>query len=199
MSSLTEKQVEDLNHSTRYMGKIQLGDRLDVLEKNSTVVGTPVNAVNATQTLTIATQPSVGDTFTIGSTVYTFVAVDDAAVVGDVEIGADVAAAKVNIVAAINGTDSLNVAHTGVSASNFSSAVSTLTALVAGTLANAIGTTETFTAVGNVFGGVRMASGVDGTVAEAGASRVDATYVYHCIAANTVSGKNWRRLSLSSY
>ena len=38
-----------------------------------------------------------------------------------------------------------------------------------------------------------MAGGVDGTIGVAGQRMIDDTYIYTCVADNTVGGKNWRR------
>ena len=101
------------------------------------------DAVQAQGTLTMATKPTADDTVTIGSTVYTFKASQSAA--GEVEIGADVAASKVNLVAAINGTDGVNSADPLVTAADFAGDDMVVTAIKAGTTGNAIASEETFT------------------------------------------------------
>lgn len=101
-------------------------------------------------TLTIDTLVTTGDTFTIGSKVYTFVA-SGANEDGEVNIGASAAESQANIVAAINGTDGWNVAHTQVTAANAVSDDIVITARVPGAAGDLIATTETFTAVTNVF------------------------------------------------
>jgi len=40
-----------------------------------------------------------------------------------------------------------------------------------------------------------MAGGVDGTIGVAGQRMIDDTYIYTCVADNTVGGKNWRRVA----
>lgn len=231
------------------------------------VVDISDHATHASQSLTVDTRPTAGDTMTIGTNLYIFVPIGTANEDGEISIGADLPGAKVNIVAAINGTDGYNVAHPLVTASNFSGNVCTITAKVGGTVGNSIATTETFTAGTNIFGGatlsggancsaantgaellatindndtqgvaatangnnvvltadvagaaanaidlaetmangaftggaVKMAGGVNGTVGYLERPMVDSTYLYICIAAtNTVSGKNWRRISLGS-
>lgn len=225
------------------------------------------HAAKATRVLTVDTKPTSGDTMTIGTRVYTFVPVGTANGNNEISIGADLAAAQVNIVAAINGSDGVNVPNTQVRAADFAANACTLTALVGGTAANAIATTETFTAGTNVFAGatmtggtdcaasdaithlvaaiiasdtqgvgaadgagdtidltadvagasgndialaetlangeftaaaVKMAGGVNGTVGVVGGPLIDASYLYLCVADNTVSGKNWRRISLGA-
>lgn len=106
-------------------------------------------------TLIVDTQPIVGDTFTIGvgggSKTYTFVAEVDADTDGEIGIGADLAGAQGNIVAAINGTDGFNTAHTQVTAGTFALDNLIITAIVPGTPGDLIATTETFFAATNIF------------------------------------------------
>lgn len=120
--------------------------------------------VQAVGTLTVDTQPTALDTFTIGDIVYTVVA-SGASTPGQVNRGADLAAAKLNIVAAINGSDGWNVANPAVSASSFSTHVCTLTARLPGTGGSAIVTTETFTAVTNVFNRATLGGTTEGSFA----------------------------------
>ena len=221
----------------------------------------------ASVVLTVDTKPTSGDIMTIGTKVYTFFPVGSADVDGEISVGADLAAAKINIVAAINGTDAFNLAHPLVTAANFTTNTCTITALVGGVAGNAIASTKTFTAGTNLFasstltsgtnctaanaiialvsaittldtqgvgavdgtgdtveltakvGGVignnvvigkvmanatfagaatKLSGGVDGTVGTINQVMVDATYMYRCIADNTLGGKNWRRVSLGS-
>jgi hypothetical protein len=125
------------------------------------VVDIMASTTKSSGTLTIPTQPIAGDTMTIGTKLYTFVAHGTAEDDGDIDIGTTLASAKLNIVAAINGTDLINTPHTRVSASAFNVNVCTITALVGGVLGDAIATTETFDAVGNVFAAVTLESGAD--------------------------------------
>lgn len=123
----------------------------------------PVNAVAATRVLTMSVQPTAGDTITVANKVFTFVA-SGADADGEINVGADLAAAKVNLVAAINGSDGINTAHTLVTAAAFSTHAMTITAIVKGTAANSYATTETFTSGSNVWAGATMTGGIDGTV-----------------------------------
>lgn len=229
------------------------------------IVNIEPDTVKATGTLTLAVQPTVGDTLTIGANTYTFVAAGTAGAVGEVSVGDDLAGAKLALVGVINGTDGLNTAHPLVSASAFVGDVCTLTAFVGGTGGNGVSTVETFANVDNVFGAETLGSGADCSAADAitalvaainaqdtqevtaapgegttvtltadvagiigndinttsvlangsfGAAKlsggingtvgspsqlmIDADYVYVAIAANTISGKNWRRVSVGS-
>lgn len=123
-------------------------------------------------TLTIAEPLTIDDDMTIGATVYVFKAGATAAA-GEIGIGADEAATKIAIVAAINGTDGFNTANASVSASAFAGDVTTLTALEPGTVGDAVATTEAptgLTHASNIFNAVTLGTttaGVDPTAGEA--------------------------------
>lgn len=227
------------------------------------------STTKATGTLTMDVQPLSGNTVTIGTKVYTFVPVGTDNADGEVSVGADLTEAQANLVAAINGTDGISDPHPLVSAADFAANDCVITALVGGAAGNSIATTETFTAVTNIFAAVALATGadcsaanavtalvaaitasdtqgvgaadgagdtvvltsdlggvaadeivldagmanatftgglalttllggVDGTVAEGMKFLVDATYLYVCLAGNTLEQKNWRRISLGA-
>lgn len=122
-----------------------------------------LEGVKATGTLTMDTQPTATDTVTVGSITYTWIAAG--AVAGQINLGADLAAAKVNFVAAINGTDGINAANPYASAAAFIAHVCTLTARVAGPTGSTVATTETFTAVTNIFNATTLGGTVEGTFA----------------------------------
>lgn len=159
--------------------------------------GTAINAVAATGSLTIATNPTANDTMTIGTKVYTFKAA--AAADGDIAIGAAAADTQANIKAAINGTGAGQVctAHPLVTCGTFSANAAAITAITKGVAGNAIAATETFTAVGNVFGAAKMSGGVDGTVGVKGAILVDADKIHVATDDNTIADANWKYASLT--
>lgn len=162
--------------------------------------GTPVNAVASQGTLTMDTQPTAGDTMTIGSKVYTFTADETADEDGEIDVGADLADCKTLVVAAINGTDGINTAHTQVTAAAFVGNDMVITASTKGVAGDLIATTETFTAGTNVFDDVTLGTttaGVDGTVGTAGQMKYDTSYLYLCGADNAISGANWIRMGAS--
>jgi len=130
-------------------------------------VNIKASAVKASNTLTMDTQPTSGNTMWIGTKVYTFVPIGTANAEGEVSVGDSLAAAKLNTVAAINGTDGFNNPSAEVTASAFVGDVCTLTALVGGTIGNAIPTTETFSAGTNVFSAVVLENGADCIAANA--------------------------------
>ena len=125
------------------------------------VININASTTKATNTLTIATQPTVADTMTIGTKLYTFVANGAARVDGGISVGTNLASAKLAIVEAINGTDSVNTPHPLVSASAFNVNACTITALIGGTAGNAIATTETFFTAGNEFSAVTLETGTN--------------------------------------
>lgn len=140
----------------------------------STNIAVDLTAVTtkASGTLTVPTQPTSGDTITIGAKTYIFVPVGTANADGEISIGADVAGAQVNIVAAVNGTDEFNTAHPNVSAGDFITDDCTITAFIGGTAGDAIATTHTFTGGGNVFVEGTLGSGADCTADDIAATLI---------------------------
>jgi len=47
-------------------------------------------------------------------------------------------------------------------------------------------------------GATALSGGIDGTVGTARSAKTDASYLYICVAANTIADKNWRRISLGT-
>jgi hypothetical protein len=128
------------------------------------------SATKAQGTLTVDTQPTAGDTMTIGGKTYKFVAAGAGNRDGEIALGTDLAATKPKIVAAINGSDSVNTAHTQVTAATFATNDCVITALEGGTSGNYIVTVETFAAGGNVFDAAKLGTttaGVDCTKGDA--------------------------------
>ena len=121
----------------------------------------------ATGTLTVDTQPTSGDTFTIGSKTYTFVPDGTANADGEISVGADLAEAQVNIVDAINGDDGFNTPNSDVTAADFVTDDSVIDAIIGGTVGNTISTTETFTAETNIFAASAESAGADCSAADA--------------------------------
>jgi hypothetical protein len=234
MTNLTDKQQAALDSMFRFINpKVELGTKIGEIIAEFNVgnipTGTPVNAVNAGETLSISdvvvdgetvvindvdvyefladdeqtkttesniavditsyvtkssedltvdTQPTSSDTMTVGEgdgeKVYTFVPDGTANAEGEISVGTDLASAQANIVAAINGTDGVNTAHTQVSAGEFAANVSAITAKIGGVIGDSIATTETFTAGTNVFGGATLSGGADCSAANAVTALVSA-------------------------
>ena len=220
----------------------------------------------AAGTLTMAVQPTAGDTITLGEKTYIFVPNGTDTADGEVSIGADLAGAQAALVAAVNGTDEFNNQNEDVKMAAFVADVATLEAIVAGVYGNIITTTSTFTSASNLLSGLTLINGADCSTANAlvaiaaavtdndtqgvaaavhatedivtfsalgeeansievsttmvnasfpvdttslsgGANAteadsiklmIDEDYLYVCTAPNTISGSNWRRISLGN-
>jgi len=142
-------------------------DTAKTVDEDHIAVDIKASTTAATGNLTMITQPTSGDTVTVGVKTYIFVPVGTDNEDGEVSIGGNLAGAQAALVAAINGTDSHNEAHPNVRAATFAANVSAITAIIGGVAGNAIATTETFTAVGNVFAAVTLETGADCTAANA--------------------------------
>ncbi len=168
------------------------------LNKKLPTTGTPTNGVKATGTLGMATKPTANDTVTLGTNVYKFVAT--AAAAGDVAIGALIANSQANLVAAINDGDTYNDAHEDVTVAAFDGSDDMVaTAIVHGTVANAIATEETFTDATDAWVAATLGSGVAGTGGEAGEMLVDDTNLYMCMSNDSgTSPSTWRKIAWST-
>lgn len=142
-------------------------DAAQSVESGSIPVDITASVTASSGTLTVDIQPTAGDTMTIGDVVYSFVPDGTANADGEISVGTDLATAQANIVAAINGTDSVNTKNPYVSAGAFTVNASTMTALIGGVAGDTIATTETFTAVTNVFSAATLGGGADCTAANA--------------------------------
>jgi len=145
-------------------------DAMQTITGDNIAVDIEAVSTKSQGTLTIDTQPTAGNTMTIGTKVYTFVPDGTANADGEVSVGTDLATAKVAIVTAINGTDSVNTAHTQVTAAVFAVNNCVITALIGGVAGDLIATTETFTAGSNIFDAVTLGTttpGVDCVQADA--------------------------------
>lgn len=119
-------------------------------------------------TLTMSVQPTSGDTVLLGSKTYTFVPDGTENADGEVSVGGDLAGAKVNIVAAINGTDGISTANADVSAAAFSENDCVITALVGGIAGNSLD--SVYTGDTNAFDAATLGTtdaGVDCSAANA--------------------------------
>ena len=117
----------------------------------------PNVSVAAEGSLTMDTQPTDGDTYTLDAKTYTF-QTTLTNVDGNVNIGGSLAQAQANLVAAIDlsgsaGTDyaTLMTAHTTVDVAAFATDIAVITAQTVGKAGNSIATTETFAAGTNIF------------------------------------------------
>lgn len=163
----------------------------------------PVNAAFATATLTTNnTECADGDTVTIGTTVYTFK--DTPAAAYDVQRNGTTADTTLgNLIKAINATGTEGVEyfagtliHPTVSAGTLGSHASIMLAKVRGVAGNIAKDATSATLSWNA--GETFTGGVDGTVGVKDQIEVDTASLYICIAANGLTGTNWRKISLGS-
>jgi len=127
--------------------------------------------VIAEQTLTLVSNPLDGDTFTIGSKVYTMqTTLTD--VDGNIAIGSTLLVTQINITHAVNFSNNLSgleyadsmTEHPDVSMTHFSANAAVVQAKQPGTAPNGIDTTETFTDNSNTFGSANLQGGVQPSV-----------------------------------
>lgn len=160
---------------------------------------TPVNAVASTGVLTSGgTNPKDAETVTIDTKVYTFrTALTPTE--GEVLIGVNTEASLTNLKNAINheGTPDTDykcaAVHPTVTCTASDATTVTVAAKVKGVSGDAIATSETMPDA--AWGETHLESGVNGTVGVANEICADASYIYHCVGANTIAGTNWRRIA----
>lgn len=116
--------------------------------------------------LTVATNPALGETFSIGTTTYTFVASADEA--GEVTLGGDLATSQENIRDAIEGRDGINSVPAEIfvdvsDEGSFSSNSYRIAAAVRGDAGNGVDLTEDMDGAGNVWDAAVTRYGIDAT------------------------------------
>lgn len=146
----------------------------DASEIVALIGGTAGDAIATTETFTAAT--NIFAAVTLGS-------------------GADCSAADAitALVAAITASDTQ-----GVGAKDGDGDTIDLTADDGGAAGNDIIIGETMAHGLFTAGATKLSGGVDGTVAEEAKLMVDGDYLYICMGANTIAGKNWRRISIGA-
>lgn len=140
-----------------------------VTTQGNRAVDISASATASQGTLSMATNPTADDTVTIGAVEYTFKAAQS--LTTEIAIGEDAAETQANLVARVNGLDQFRGRKNAlVSAGDFDSNDCILTARKPGAAGDLIATTETFTAVGNVFDAATLGTttaGVNCTAANA--------------------------------
>ena len=176
VNAVPASAVLNITGVVKHGEKVTIGDEVyEFIAKSDLIPSAPGNivanivakTVKASGTLVLSVQPDSGEKVTIGTKVYTFVPVGTATADGEVSVGADLAGAKSALVAAINGTDEVNIPHPLVNAAAFAGNNCVITALIGGTAGNSIATTETFAEETNAFGAVTLESGADCSAADA--------------------------------
>ena len=195
VTSAIQTQIND--HSTALDLKAPLASptftgAVTISGSIATVEKTPVNAVASQGTITMAGLATADETFVIDTQTFTWKAARSVA--GEVTIGATAAAAVTNIVAAVTADLATVTAVDGAGDTV------TVTAATKGVAGNSIVFTEASTNM-TVDGAGTLGTttaGVDGTVGVANEIVQDTTYLYVCIATNTIADNNWRRIALGS-
>lgn len=118
----------------------------------------------ATGSVTMDTQPTAGDTLTIGDQVYTFRDAVDVDVAGEVSRGTNIATAQAALVDAINngvtvGGVLLTPRNAKARVTAFVADVMPVIARQGGVAGNSVGLAETFTAGTNIVSGANLAGG----------------------------------------
>jgi hypothetical protein len=127
---------------------------------------------------------------------------------GEVLIGANVQAALANLLDAINRDTPISkdgvkykcaAAHPTVAGTSSNATTLVVTAKTKGAAGNSLVESDTESgSEAHVSWGAGMSGGIDGTIGIANEICADGSYLYHCIAANTVADTNWRKISLGS-
>jgi hypothetical protein len=113
----------------------------------------------------------------------------------NLSLGADVSASDA-VQALVDSIESFDTQ--GVNSENGAGDTVVLTAVTAGEAGNLIELEETLANGSFANDDTTLTGGVNGTVGSEHKFMVDSSYLYVCVAENTVSGKNWRRISLGS-
>jgi len=129
----------------------------------------------------------------------------DADAENDVLIGLNAEASIDNLVAAITdaGTEGTHYG-TGTTVNADVSAVKTdtdkvtATAKIKGVSGDSIAIDETLTHASWAADAKTLGGGVNGTVGVANETCADGSYLYHCIATNTIADANWRKITLGT-
>ena len=175
------------------IGDTQLADTISFNSKVLLLTdGTPVNAVASVGTITVSGTPVADETMVIGAVTYTFKVAR--AVAGEITISAVNATQVTNII------DAVTLDSTDIVATDGAGDTVVITAATKGVAGNLLPLTESATGIAVNGAGTLGATtaGVNGTVGQKNQVMINASYIYSCIAANTLSGTNWRRISLGS-
>lgn len=122
----------------------------------------------ASGALTLGEQPVSGDTLGLAGKNYIFVPDGTATADGEISIGTNLATAQAAIVAAINGTDGVNIKNPKIMALDFDANEAPVYAVVGGAAANSYATSADFTnGLANKFDSPSLSEGSDCSAANA--------------------------------
>ncbi len=172
---------------------------------------TAVKASAATMTVTALAPGEAGNSIeTTGENHTTFGAThleggESEQAENDVLIGGNAEASIDNLVAAINKADGEGTtygtgttANADVTAAKADADKVVVTAKIKGTSGNSIELDEDLGSASWAGAAEALSGGIDGTVGLANETCADGSWLYHCIAANTIADANWRRVTLGA-
>ncbi len=167
----------------------------DILTVTAVSIGDAGNLIAVSTDVSLASWAGAG--FLTGG--------DDADAENDVLIGLNAEASIDNLVAAITdaGTEGTHYG-TGTTVNADVSAVKTdtdkvtATAKIKGVSGDSIAIDETLTHASWAADAKTLGGGVNGTVGVANETCADGSYLYHCIATNTIADANWRKITLGT-
>ncbi len=172
-----------------------LKNQIDSFGHITIQAGTPVNAVAAVGRITLTGLPSVNNTFAINDKTITWVAAS--ANENEVTIGDTAEHSIDNAVTIVNANSVLSPVCVAVKSGTDKLQITWSTKGVIGNAKHFVKSMANSSIDGSGFLGGTTA-GVDGTVGSLNEIKADTGYVYFAIAANTIAGTNWRRISLGS-
>lgn len=154
------------------------------------MIGVPVVPVVGTVSLGLATQPTAGDTITIGTETYTIVVTAEGDF--DVALGIDIAATQGALKAVIDGNSTL------VTSGSWGANALAITAKVKGVVGNMAVSTALADGT-DAFDTATLVGGIDGTVALALTFMLDATAhkLWVSEAESTTAESNWKSTALT--
>lgn len=205
MEILTKQEIKGLNNLSTYTRKMKFGRKIQtmitLMNQNSSndfpEVGTPKNAVNASAKLEISGVTNNGETVTIGTDVYEFVVAAvltlETNIPVDISAGATALESATALIAAITLSDTQGVAASAGAANSV-----IITFEVAGVAGNAITIESAMENGAFANAATTLLGGVNATIGNKNQSMIDSSYLYRCIADNTITDKNWRRIAVGS-
>lgn len=157
---------------------------------------TPVNAVQATGTLTISGVGVDGETITIGTDIYEL-DTDDSYTAGNIQVDISGGATASDVVTALVAAITASGDGTYSGADGAGDTVD-ITFGTYGTTGNSTATTETMT--NGAWGAATLENGVNGTPGKKGQMYQDDSYLYCCITKDTgVTNHYWKRVAISTF
>jgi len=195
--AITGGEAEGTNYGTGTVASTEVTAEKATAATMTVTALTPGEAGNEIATTTVADHCSFGAGTLAGG--------ESAQAANDVLIGLNAEASIDNLVAAINGDDGEGttygtgtVAHESVTAAKEDTDKLVVTAKTKGESGNSIAIAKTVANATWADDATALSGGIDGTVGVANETCADGSYLYHCIATNTIADANWRKITLGT-